>query len=149
MIKIKGLFIFCFFLNLFIICKKTLYEHPKTYFFFQKQADINYVYIIWSHQKEILLVILFLFLIIVTVSLWVFYLRRNRVIYNTHMGFLSGSAVKNLPANAGDKSLIPGLEISSGERNGNLLQHSCLENFQDRGAWQAIVHGAAKDSDMI
>ena len=57
--------------------------------------------------------------------------------------------IKNLPANAGDKSLIPGLEISSGERNGNLLQHSCLENFQDRGAWQAIVHGAAKDSDMI
>ena len=30
--------------------------------------------------------------------------------------------VKNLPANAGDMGLIPGLGISSGERNGNPLQ---------------------------
>ena len=29
-----------------------------------------------------------------------------------------------------------------GEGNGNLLQNS--ENSTDRGAWQAIVHGAAK-----
>ena len=26
----------------------------------------------------------------------------------------------------------------------NTLQYSCLENFIDRGTWQAIVHGAAK-----
>ena len=29
--------------------------------------------------------------------------------------------------------------------NGNRLQYSCLENFMDRGAWQALVHGAAKN----
>ena len=34
----------------------------------------------------------------------------------------------------------------SGERNGNPLQYSCLENPLDRGAWQATVHGV-KDSD--
>ena len=26
--------------------------------------------------------------------------------------------------------------------NGNLPQHSCLENFMDRGAWQATVRGS-------
>ena len=43
--------------------------------------------------------------------------------------------VKNLPANAGDVGSIPRLGRSPGERNGNPLQYSCLEN-QDRGAWQ-------------
>ena len=31
-----------------------------------------------------------------------------------------------------------------GEGNGNSLQHSCLENPMDRGAWQATVHGVTK-----
>ena len=31
-----------------------------------------------------------------------------------------------------------------GEGNEHLLQYSCLENFMDRGAWQAIVHGVTK-----
>ena len=32
---------------------------------------------------------------------------------------------------------------SIGEGNGNLFQHSCLENPMDRRAWQATVHGVA------
>ena len=36
---------------------------------------------------------------------------------------------------------------TDGEGNGNLLQYSCLENPMDRGAWRAIVHGVAKESD--
>ena len=32
--------------------------------------------------------------------------------------------------------------------NGNPLQYSCLENSIDKGAWQAIVHGAAKSDDF-
>ena len=32
-----------------------------------------------------------------------------------------------------------------GEGNGNPLQHSCLENPMDRGAWRAAVHGVTKD----
>ena len=46
--------------------------------------------------------------------------------------------VKNPPANMGDTRnavLIPGLGRSHGERNGNLLQYSGLENSMDRGAW--------------
>ena len=31
-----------------------------------------------------------------------------------------------------------------GEGNGTPLQHSCLENPMDRGAWWATVHGVAK-----
>ena len=41
--------------------------------------------------------------------------------------------------------LIPGLR-SHGEGNGNPLQHSCLENPKDRGAWWATVHGV-EESD--
>ena len=42
--------------------------------------------------------------------------------------------VKNLHANAGDTGLIPELERSPGEGNGNPLQDSCLGNPMDRGA---------------
>ena len=31
-----------------------------------------------------------------------------------------------------------------GVGNGKLLEHSCLENFMDRGAWWATVYGIAK-----
>ena len=61
---------------------------------------------------------------------------------------LVGSAVKNMPANAGDVCSIPGSGRPPGEENGNLLQYSCLENPKDRGAWQATVHGVARELDM-
>ena len=60
----------------------------------------------------------------------------------------SGSVTKNLPVNARGKGSIPGLGRSE-ERNGKSLQCSCWENPMDRGAWQAIVHGVAKESDTI
>ena len=34
--------------------------------------------------------------------------------------------------------------VNNGEGNGTLLQHSCLENPMDGGAWWAAVHGVAK-----
>ena len=46
-----------------------------------------------------------------------------------------------------DMGLIPGLERSPGEGNGNPLHYFYLENLLDRGAWQATVHGAAKSQD--
>ena len=55
--------------------------------------------------------------------------------------------LKNLPTNAGDMGLIPGSGRSPGEGNGNPLQYYCLENPMDRGAWQAVVHGVAKEPD--
>ena len=57
--------------------------------------------------------------------------------------------VKNLPVNVGDVDLIPGSGRSPGERNGNTLQHSWLENPVDRGAWWASVHRAAKSQKQL
>ena len=57
---------------------------------------------------------------------------------------------KNLPANAGglgEAYSTPGSGRSPGEGNSNPLQYSCLENFMDRGTWQASVHGSHKESD--
>ena len=55
---------------------------------------------------------------------------------------------KESPASAEDEGLIPGSGRSPGEGNGNLIQHSYLENPMDRGAWWAMVHGVAKELDM-
>ena len=63
--------------------------------------------------------------------------------------FSGGSAVKNLPANAGDAGLIPGSGRSPGGENGNPLQYPCLGNCMDRGAWWAIVHGVAKSRTQL
>ena len=55
--------------------------------------------------------------------------------------------VKNLPAKAEDPrdlGSIPGLATSPGVGKGNPLQFSCMENFMDRGAWQAMVCGVVK-----
>ena len=52
---------------------------------------------------------------------------------------LVAQMIKNPPANAGDRGLIPGSERSPGKGNGNPLQYSCLGYSMDRGAWQAIV----------
>ena len=55
-----------------------------------------------------------------------------------------GSDGEESACNVGDPGLIPGLERSPGEGNGNPLRCSCLENPMDRGAWWATVHGVAK-----
>ena len=58
--------------------------------------------------------------------------------------------INNLPDNAGDirdAGSIPGLGRSPGGGKGNPLQYYCQENSMDRGAWQATVHGVAKESN--
>ena len=41
------------------------------------------------------------------------------------------------------------VSICLGEGNGTPLQHSCLENPMDRGAWWATVHGVAKSRTRL
>ena len=65
------------------------------------------------------------------------------------MGFPVGSASKESADNVGDLGLIPRLGRLPGEVNGYPLQYSCLENFMDRGAWWARVHGVTKEFDTI
>ena len=59
-------------------------------------------------------------------------------------GFPDGSDGKESTQNARNQGLIPGLGRSPREGNGNRLQHPCLENSMDRGAWRAIEHGVTK-----
>ena len=57
------------------------------------------------------------------------------------------SEVTNPSANAGatgDVGSIPGWGRSPGGGNGNPLQHSCLENPRDGGAWWAAIYGVAQ-----
>ena len=51
--------------------------------------------------------------------------------------------------NTGDVDLVPGSGRSPGKGNGNPLQYSCLENFMDRGVWQATVHVATDTTEAI
>ena len=59
----------------------------------------------------------------------------NSLRYADNTSFPGGSEVKASAWNVGDSGLIPGLGRSSGERNGNPLQYSCLENPMEGGAW--------------
>ena len=60
------------------------------------------------------------------------------------MGFPGGSDGKASACNVGGPGSIPGLGRSPGERNGNPLQYSYLENPMDTGAWWATVNGGHK-----
>ena len=59
--------------------------------------------------------------------------------------FPGGSEGKASAYNAGDPGSIPGSGRPTGEGNGNPLQYSCLENPIEGEAWQATVHGVAKN----
>ena len=61
-------------------------------------------------------------------------------------GFPGGSVVKNPPANAGDRNLIPGLGRSPGGGHGNPLQYSCLGNHGQRSL-AGYSPGGSKESD--
>ena len=63
-----------------------------------------------------------------------------------HPWWLSG---KESTCSAGDLGSIPGLGRSLEEGGSNPLHYSCLGNLMVRGAWQATVHGVAKESDVI
>ena len=60
--------------------------------------------------------------------------------------------LKNLPPSAGDvrhAGSIPGSGRSPGGGHGNPLQHPCLENPMDRGAWRTTVHGVSKSRTRL
>ena len=60
--------------------------------------------------------------------------------------------VKNLPAKQETQETQVrslGRKEPLEEKKGNPLHYSCLENLMDRGAWQAIVHGVAKNQMQL
>ena len=64
-------------------------------------------------------------------------------------GLPGGAVVKNLPCQAGDSSLIPGLKRFPRVGNGNPLPYFCLENPMDRGTWQATVNEGPKSQTQL
>ena len=63
-------------------------------------------------------------------------------------GYLVAQAAKNLPAKR-ETWVIPNSGRFPGGGNGNPLQHSCLQNPMDRGAWRATVSGVAKSRTWL
>ena len=57
---------------------------------------------------------------------------------------LVSQMVKKSVCNTGDQDSSPGSGRSPREGNGFPLQYSCPEEFMDRGAWWATIHGVAK-----
>ena len=55
------------------------------------------------------------------------------------LDFPGGSDGKASVYNVRDLGSIPGLGRFPGERNGNPLQYSCLENLMDGGAWGRLL----------
>ena len=67
--------------------------------------------------------------------------KKETLLYIELQGLPDGSVVKKkyLPANAGDRDLIPSQGRSPGEGNDNPLQYSCLEIPMDREIVREIV----------
>ena len=71
---------------------------------------------------------------------------------NSSSNILVVLVVKNPPASARDirgVGSIPGSGRFPGGEHSNPLQHSCLENPMDRGAWRVTVHGVAKNQTRL
>ena len=68
----------------------------------------------------------------------------NNAQTTTQLHSSGGSEGKASAYNVGDQGLIPVSGRSPGEGNGCPLQYSCLENYMDRVAWWATVHGIAE-----
>ena len=65
-------------------------------------------------------------------------------LWSRRRDFPGGSAVKAVPASAGDAGSAPVLGRSPRKGNRNPLPYACLGNPMDRAAWWATVHGVAK-----
>ena len=66
-------------------------------------------------------------------------------------GLLGGSVIKKSACQCRDARVMCSIPRSgrSGGSNGSPLQHSCLDNPNDRGGWQAIVHGVTKSQTWL
>ena len=65
----------------------------------------------------------------------------NTVLYGPSLWLSS----KESACNAEDVGSNPGSGRSPGGGHGNPLQHSCLGNLMDRGAWRASVQGVTRE----
>ena len=86
----------------------------------------------------------------ISFQIYLLYSNNNSMINpNQHQssgqGYLESSEGKRRENLSFMSTSIPGWGRSPGEGSGNPLQHSCLENPKDRGAWRATVPAVAKN----
>ena len=74
--------------------------------------------------------------------------RKDSITYSTS-GLVQWLSSKRCSCSAGDMGSIPESGRSPGGGHGNSLQHSCLENAIDRGAWWATVHTVTKSQTWL
>ena len=72
-------------------------------------------------------------------------LRRSR----SPLDFPGGSDGKASAHNVGDLGSVPELGRSPGEGKDYSLQYSCLENYMNKGTWQATIHGITKSQTWL
>ena len=77
-------------------------------------------------------------------SSFLMYSKVNHTYVYTRLGFPGGTSGKGPAYKAGDTRSIPGLGRPPGGGHRDPVQHSCLENCMDRGAWRATVHRIAE-----
>ena len=65
------------------------------------------------------------------------------------MGFPGGSDSKESACNVRDWVQSLDLEDPLEKGMATQLQYSCLENFMDRGAWRATIHGVTKSQTQL
>ena len=75
--------------------------------------------------------------------------RRDRLPTPVFLGFPGGADSKESICNVQDPGSIPGLGRSPGERHGNLLQYSCLENPHGQRSLAGYSLWNHKESDTI
>ena len=83
---------------------------------------------------------------------WSFYFIIYAFFFNSVESQVSPGVGKEFACDVGDeggRGSVPGSGKSPAGGNGNPLQHSCLENSMDRGAWRVIVHGVAKSRTQL
>ena len=71
------------------------------------------------------------------------------ILVQTIVQWVSGKEFVCQCINAELAGWIPESGRSPGEGHGNPVQYSCLENFMDRWAWKATVHGVSKSQTRL
>ena len=122
----------------------TLFYDNDTLLYTHTHTRIYMSHIWKSHHVKIYNVLIIIYTILSSFQ-FISYIN----IFLNQEGLPGDSNGKESAYNAGDSGSIPGSGRSPGERNGNPLQFSCLENSMDREAQWATVHEVTKSQTRL
>ena len=76
-------------------------------------------------------------------------LKKKKETFNFVLGYGSHGSERPLPAMGETEALSLGWEEPLEKGIATHSQYSCLENYMDRGAWQATVQGVSKSQTQL